>query len=61
MYGRAGSEMVKIVYGGSVHDDNAADLLKIGHVDGFLIGGASLDAKEFVSIIKISDQYAKFA
>ena len=61
MYGRAGSEMVKIIYGGSVHDDNAADLLKIGHVDGFLIGGASLDAKEFVSIIKIADQYAKFA
>lgn len=61
IYGRVGASEVKIIYGGSVHDDNAEDLLKVGHVDGFLIGGASLNAKEFVSIIKIADQYAKFA
>ena len=40
-----------ILYGGSVNTENAKDLIKIIGVDGFLIGGASLDKDSFVSII----------
>ncbi|MCB9818787.1 triose-phosphate isomerase [Candidatus Nomurabacteria bacterium] len=60
IYPREKASMVRIIYGGSVNEDNAEELLKVGTVDGFLIGGASLDAKEFVSIIKIADDYARF-
>lgn len=38
------------LYGGSVKPDNAAELLKIPHVDGFLIGGAALDPASFFKI-----------
>ena len=41
-----------ILYGGSVNTENAKDLIKIIGVDGFLIGGASLEKDSFVSIIK---------
>ena len=40
----------KILYGGSVNSQNAKDYLEI--TDGLLIGGASLDAIEFLKIIK---------
>jgi triosephosphate isomerase len=39
-----------IVYGGSVKASNAADLFAMPDIDGALVGGASLDAKEFLSI-----------
>lgn len=39
-----------ILYGGSVKADNAKELSLISHVDGFLVGGASLDAKTFLDI-----------
>ncbi len=44
-----GSE-IRILYGGSVKAVNAAALLGLENVDGALVGGASLDAKEFWSI-----------
>ena len=44
---------VPILYGGSVNAVNAEDLFTKGEVNGFLIGGASLDAKAFVTIISI--------
>ena len=44
---------VSILYGGSVNCDNAETLINAKGVDGFLIGGASLDAENFASIIKI--------
>lgn len=40
----------QLLYGGSVKPDNAAQLLKIAHVDGFLIGGAALDPVSFHKI-----------
>lgn len=40
----------RILYGGSVKPDNAAELLAIDGVDGALVGGASLSAKDFWSI-----------
>ena len=41
---------ISILYGGSVSADNAASLSAINDVDGFLIGGASLDVEKFYSI-----------
>jgi len=46
---------IHILYGGSVNSANAKELIQINGVDGFLIGGASLDANSFASIIKIVD------
>ncbi len=44
------AEDLRIIYGGSMKPDNAAGLLAIPHVDGGLIGGASLDAESFLAI-----------
>lgn len=38
------------IYGGSVNEKNAADYCATGEIDGFLIGKASLDAKQFIQI-----------
>ena len=45
-----------ILYGGSVNSGNAESLIQTEGVDGFLIGGASLDAGSFASIIKIVEE-----
>ena len=42
----------KVLYGGSVNSKNIAELRKITSIDGFLIGGAALKAKNFIDIIK---------
>jgi triosephosphate isomerase len=42
---------VRILYGGSVKPDNAAELMAVADVDGALVGGASLTAAQFVPII----------
>jgi triosephosphate isomerase len=39
-----------ILYGGSVTPDNVDDLIADGGVDGFLVGGASLDSKKFLAL-----------
>lgn len=43
---------VSIIYGGSVTDKNAATLMAMPDVDGALVGGASLNAQQFVEIVK---------
>ena len=45
---------VRILYGGSVTSKNAAELIEEPDVDGFLVGGASLDANEFARICRIA-------
>jgi triosephosphate isomerase (TIM) len=45
---------VRILYGGSVKADNAADLLAQRDIDGALVGGASLDAGEFATICRMA-------
>lgn len=40
----------QLLYGGSVKPENSAELLSIPHVDGFLIGGASLQVDSFLKI-----------
>ena len=41
---------IKILYGGSVSEDNASSLIDTEYIDGLLIGGASLIAKKFIDI-----------
>lgn len=43
---------IRILYGGSVKADNAAEIFKGADVDGGLIGGASLKADEFIRIVQ---------
>ena len=42
----------RILYGGSVKPSNAAELMAVAHVNGALVGGASLKAVDFIGIIK---------
>jgi triosephosphate isomerase (TIM) len=51
-YGKEVAESISILYGGSVKPDNAKELFSCKDVDGGLVGGASLKAKDFVDIIK---------
>ena len=48
-------ERVRILYGGSVKPDNAADLLAEPDVDGALVGGASLDPEGFARIVAAAE------
>jgi len=45
---------VRVLYGGSVTPDNAAELLGLEDVDGALVGGASLDAAGFAAIAGVA-------
>jgi triosephosphate isomerase len=49
-FGDPGRE-VRILYGGSVKPENASMLAEIDEVDGLLVGGASLQAETFISIV----------
>ena len=42
---------IRVLYGGSVNDKNAADIFSVPHVDGALAGGASLKYEAFTAII----------
>lgn len=50
-YGEAGRDR-SILYGGSVKPGNAAELIAAPDVDGFLVGGASLDPASFLDIVR---------
>jgi len=45
------AERVRILYGGSVNADNAAELMALPDVDGALVGGASLDPESFAAVV----------
>jgi triosephosphate isomerase len=51
-YGQA-AEVTRILYGGSVKPANADELMAVANVDGALIGGASLNADEFLAIASV--------
>ena len=53
---REAAERTRILYGGSVKADNAAELLALPDVDGALVGGASLDAESFAAIVAAVDR-----
>jgi len=52
LIGRFGPDggAIRILYGGSVKPSNAAELMAVPHVDGALVGGASLKAEDFLGI-----------
>jgi len=52
----AQAERVSILYGGSMNADNAAQLLAQPDVDGGLVGGAALNAHEFLSMLKAASR-----
>ena len=58
IYGEAGAQ-VRILYGGSVKPDNAAELLAADEVGGALVGGASLTAESFLGIIVAAAELAE--
>ncbi|SMC98961.1 triosephosphate isomerase [Fulvimarina manganoxydans] len=49
-FGNDTGESVRLLYGGSVKPNNATELLSVAHVNGALIGGASLKAADFIAI-----------
>lgn len=51
LYDKSTAQKVMLLYGGSVKPDNAAPLHQEGGMNGFLVGGASLKADDFISII----------
>lgn len=51
-FGGSLGEQVRIIYGGSVNPGNIAALMAKLHIDGALVGGASLDPDQFASIVR---------
>ena len=49
------AEEIRLLYGGSVKPDNAAELFSQEDIDGALVGGASLIADDFIAIVKAAD------
>lgn len=56
LYGEAAAESLTIQYGGSMNAKNADELLSKLHVDGGLIGGASLKAPDFAAIVSAASK-----
>jgi len=56
LYDRHAADAVSILYGGSMNDKNAAELLAQPDIDGGLIGGASLKPASFAVIINAANQ-----
>jgi triosephosphate isomerase (TIM) len=52
IFGAEFASKLRILYGGSVKPENASTLMAQEEIDGALVGGASLDAKSFASIVK---------
>ncbi|MFD9794494.1 triose-phosphate isomerase [Streptomyces sp. NPDC059070] len=56
LYSQELADKVRIQYGGSVKASNVAAIMAQPDVDGALVGGAALDADEFVKIVRFRDQ-----
>ena len=54
LYDNETAQNTRILYGGSVTADNIAEFIQQSEIDGSLVGGASLKANEFLSIVKQS-------
>lgn len=54
MYGQAHAEAMRIQYGGSVKPANMAEFMSQPHIDGALVGGASLQEDSFVELVRIA-------
>ena len=56
LYGKEAAYDLRILYGGSVTAENAAEFMNQPEIDGALVGGASLRADQFLSIVKQTSQ-----
>lgn len=52
MYSPEVADRVRIIYGGSVKPSNSRDIVSMPDIDGALVGGASLDPKQFAAIVR---------
>lgn len=52
MYGAETAEAIRIQYGGSVKPENIAELLSKEHIDGALVGGASLQVESYLKLLE---------
>ncbi len=55
-YSTEAAQTIRILYGGSVTAANIQEFVSQGEIDGALVGGASLKAAEFTSIVRITSQ-----
>ncbi len=53
MYDAPTANNIRLLYGGSVKAENTASLLEASHIDGLLVGGASLQADQFARIARL--------
>ena len=51
MFGKEVADVIRIQYGGSMNPKNVSELMGMEHIDGGLIGGASLKAEDFSKVI----------
>ena len=51
-FAAAGAQEVRVLYGGSVKGDNAAEFFSMPDIDGALVGGASLKTADFLKIVQ---------
>ncbi|MCI0532225.1 MAG: triose-phosphate isomerase, partial [candidate division Zixibacteria bacterium] len=54
MYNKDTAQKMYIIYGGSVTPESADDLIEMPEINGFLVGGASLDPEAFEKIVRAS-------
>ena len=59
LYGKEIAQSVRILYGGSVTAANTAEFMNQPEIDGALVGGASLTASDFLSIVKQTSEIRK--
>ncbi len=52
LYGAEVASQIRVLYGGSVNAKNIDDLMSRENIDGGLVGGASLDAESFLTLVK---------
>ena len=58
-YGKEVSDLIRILYGGSVNKENGKEIIKIPDVDGLAVTRAALEPDDFIEFIKITEIEAK--
>jgi triosephosphate isomerase len=59
LYGQAHADAMRIQYGGSVKPENMAEFMSQPHIDGALVGGASLKEDSFIKLVQIAIEAKK--
>jgi triosephosphate isomerase len=59
VYGEKAGAQIRVLYGGSVTEENAHDLISQSEIDGGLVGGASLNPVKFAQIVHAASVIAQ--